>query len=67
MPSATEIVYALGLGDQLVGVSHACDYPSDATAKPVVSQSVRQITHLSSEEIDVIVRFIGSTAACCGN
>ena len=56
MPSATEIVYALGLGDQLVGVSHACDYPSDATAKPVVSQSVRQITHLSSEEIDGIVR-----------
>ena len=56
MPSATEIVYALGLGDQLVGVSHACDSPSDATAKPVVSQSVRQITHLSSEEIDGIVR-----------
>ncbi|MQG47954.1 MAG: cobalamin-binding protein [SAR202 cluster bacterium] len=56
LPSATEIVYALGLGDQLVGVSHACDYPSDATAKPVVSQSVRQITHLSSEEIDGIVR-----------
>ena len=56
MPSATEIVYALGLGDQLVGVSHACDYPSDATAKPVVSQSVRKITHLSSEEIDGIVR-----------
>ena len=56
LPSATEIVYALGLGDQLVGVSHACDYPDDATSKPVVSRSVRQITHLSSEEIDGIVR-----------
>ncbi len=56
LPSATEIVYALGLGDQLVGVSHACDYPETAAAKPVVSQSVRQITHLSSEEIDAIVR-----------
>ena len=56
LPSATEIVYALGLGDQLVGVSHACDYPDEAAAKPVVSQSVRQITHLSSEEIDGIVR-----------
>ena len=56
LPSATEIVYALGLGDQLVGVSHACDYPEDATAKAVVSRSVRQITHLSSEEIDGIVR-----------
>jgi iron complex transport system substrate-binding protein len=56
LPSATEIVYALGLGDQLVGVSHACDYPDDAATKPVVSQSVRQITHLPSEEIDGIVR-----------
>ena len=55
LPSATEIVYALGLGDNLVGVSHACDYPDAAAAKPVVSQSVRQITHLSSEEIDAIV------------
>ncbi|HIN36002.1 MAG TPA: cobalamin-binding protein [Dehalococcoidia bacterium] len=56
LPSATEIVYALDLGDQLVGVSHACDYPDDAATKPVVSQSVRQVTHLSSEEIDGIVR-----------
>ena len=56
LPSATEIVYALDLGDQLVAVSHACDYPYDAATKPVVSQSVRQITHLSSEEIDGIVR-----------
>ena len=56
LPSATEIVYALGLGDQLVGVSHACDYPDDTATKPVVSQSVQQITHLSSEEIDAIVR-----------
>ena len=55
LPSATEIVYALGLGDNLVGVSHACDYPDAAATKPVVSQSVRQITHLSSEEIDAIV------------
>ena len=56
LPSATEIVYALGLGDRLVGVSHACDYPDDATSKPVVSQSVRQINHLPSEEIDGIVQ-----------
>ncbi|MDA0264568.1 MAG: ABC transporter substrate-binding protein [Chloroflexi bacterium] len=56
LPSATEIVYALGLGGQMVGVSHACDFPKDASTKPVVSQSVRQITHLSSEEIDGIVQ-----------
>ncbi len=56
LPSATEIVYALGLGDRLVGVSHACDYPGDAATKPVVSRSVRGITHLPSEEIDGIVQ-----------
>ena len=56
LPSATEIVYELGLGDHLVGVSHSCDYPDDAVTKPVVSRSVRQITHLSSEEIDGIVQ-----------
>lgn len=56
LPSATEIVYALGLGDQVVGVSHACDYPPDARTKPVVSQSVRSISHLSSEEIDAIIQ-----------
>jgi iron complex transport system substrate-binding protein len=37
LPSATEIVYALGLGDHLAGVSHECDYPDDARTKPVVS------------------------------
>ena len=56
LPSATEIVYALELGDQLVGVSHTCDYPVEARAKPVVSQSVRAISHLSSDEIDAIIQ-----------
>ena len=56
LPSATEIVYALGLGDQVVGVSHTCDYPEDARTKPVVSQSIRKISHLSSEEIDAIIQ-----------
>jgi iron complex transport system substrate-binding protein len=56
LPSATEIVYALGLGDQLVGVSHTCDYPAEARAKPVVSRSVRRLSHLSSQEIDGIIQ-----------
>ena len=56
LPSATEIVYALGLGDQLVGVSHTCDYPADARTKPVVSRSVRSVSHLDSQEIDAIIR-----------
>ena len=56
LPSATEIVCALGLGDNLVGVSYACDYPDGAAALPVVSQSVRQMQHLDSAEIDGIIQ-----------
>ena len=59
LPSATEIVYALGLGDQLVGVSHACDYPLEAQSKPVVSRSLRQaerLHSLGSREIDAIIQ-----------
>ena len=36
-PSGTEIVYALGLGDILVGVSHACDYPGEVEQVPRVT------------------------------
>jgi len=39
LPSATEIVYALGLGDQLEGVTDGCDHPAEARAKPIVSAS----------------------------
>ena len=61
LPSATEIVYALGLGDQLVGVSHACDFPLEAQSKPVVSRSLRQVGHLDSREIDAITQQARST------
>jgi iron complex transport system substrate-binding protein len=50
LPSATEIVYALGLGDDLVGVSHECDYPELARTKPVVSTSTLS-NALRSDEI----------------
>ncbi len=56
LPSATEILYALGLGDQVVGVSHTCDYPAEARNKPVVTHSLRQISHLGSREIDAIIQ-----------
>ena len=56
LPSATEIVCALGLSDNLVGVSHACDYPDGVESRPVVSRSVRAITHLDSGEIDAIIQ-----------
>ncbi|MFZ4656598.1 MAG: cobalamin-binding protein, partial [Caldilineaceae bacterium] len=55
LPSATEIVCALGLADCLVGVSHECDYPADVVAGlPKLTRSA--IPHrLSSAEIDTIV------------
>ncbi len=34
LPSATEIVCELGLGDQLVGVTHECDYPDLCASYP---------------------------------
>ena len=37
LPSATEIAFALGLGDHIVGVTHECDYPAEALSKPRVT------------------------------
>lgn len=55
LPSATEIVYALGLGDQLVAVTHECDFPADAAAKPQVTHNLLP-PGLSSLQIDAAVR-----------
>lgn len=52
LPSATEIVYALDLGDSLVGVTHECDYPEAARAKPIVTRSLFDHSESTSEEID---------------
>ena len=56
LPSATEIVCALGLGEQLVGVSHSCDYPPEVNRKPRVSHPRRDFDGLSSGAIDAAVR-----------
>ncbi len=58
LPSATEIVYALGLGEDLVGVTDECDFPADAVTKPVISRSAMSQgpRPLSSREIDQAVR-----------
>ena len=55
LPSATEMVYALGLEDQLFGVTHECDYPPAARHKPVVVRNVLPIEEMSQREIDVAV------------
>ena len=51
LPSATEIVCALGLQESLVGVSHCCDFPSSVSKLPVVTTSIVP-AGLSSREID---------------
>jgi iron complex transport system substrate-binding protein len=57
LPSATEIVFALGLGDDLVGVTDECDYPPAAVTKPVISRSALGQGHLQTpREIDDAVR-----------
>jgi len=56
LPSATEIVYALGLGDRVVGVSHSCDYPREVRGKPVFTRPRFAVEALSSGEIDAAVR-----------
>jgi iron complex transport system substrate-binding protein len=55
LPSATEILFALGLGDQIAGVSHECDFPAEARTKPVLIHS--RITQTeSAAAIDSQVR-----------
>ncbi len=56
LPSATEIVYALGLGEHLRGVSFECDYPEAARSVPVVSGTALPTDGpLSAREIDAEV------------
>ena len=56
LPSATEIVCALGLDAELVAVTHECDYPAAALAKPHVTRSAIDYTGSSSREIHTDIR-----------
>jgi iron complex transport system substrate-binding protein len=56
LPSATELVYALGLEDDLSGVTFECDHPAEAGRKPVVSTTALPTDHpLEPGEIDGLV------------
>ncbi len=52
LPSATEMVCALGLADQLVGITHECDYPPEVRSKPAVVRNVLPIESMNQSEID---------------
>lgn len=54
LPAATEMIYALGLGERLIGVTHECDYPQEARRKPVVVRTVLP-NGLTQREIDEAV------------
>lgn len=55
VPSATEMLYALGLGGDLIAVTHECDYPPDARGLPKVTRDILP-AGLSAAEIDVAVK-----------
>jgi iron complex transport system substrate-binding protein len=55
LPSATEMACALGLGDQLLGVTHECDHPPEVREKPIVVRSVLPTERMSQREIDTAV------------
>ena len=52
LPSATELIYSLGADDKLFGVTHECNYPSNAKTKPRVISSVFDPASMSSKQID---------------
>jgi iron complex transport system substrate-binding protein len=55
LPSATEILCAIGLETELVGVTHECDYPPAVRSLPKVTRTLIP-TDVSSAEIDALVR-----------
>jgi iron complex transport system substrate-binding protein len=55
LPSATEIVCAIGLQDELVAVTHECDWPPSVVGKPVVTRSVHDLAAVGSREINARV------------
>ena len=51
LPSSTEIVFALGLGESLVGVTHECDYPPETASIPPVTSSVVNGASMTGKDI----------------
>ncbi len=62
LPSATESLFALGLGTSLVAVTHECDYPPEASLLPIVTRSTLRLHDKDSAGIEIAV----SEAAVAG-
>src|ERR1700761_3844422 len=59
LPSATEMLFAMGAGDDVVGVTFECDYPAEARERPQLVSS-HMPEGLSPAEIDALVRATGA-------
>lgn len=59
LPSATEMLFAMGAGDDVVGVTFECDYPAEARGRPQVVFS-RMPEGLTPAEIDALVKTTGA-------
>lgn len=55
LPSGTEILYALGLADALIGVTDLCDYPPEVRDKPIVCRSRIAVAELDSAAVDALM------------
>jgi iron complex transport system substrate-binding protein len=54
VPNATEILFALGAGEQVVGVTHECDYPEEARTRPILTGSALT-PGMTAAEVDAAV------------
>lgn len=55
LPAATEMACALGLEEQIVGVSHECDFPPTVHGKPVIVRCALPVERMNLREIDAAV------------
>ena len=74
LAAGTEIVNAIGAGDNLLGRSHECDYPPGVERLPIVSRPALELAGVSQAEIDSAVAGHMNTGeslyvvdeSCCG-
>jgi len=59
--SGTETLFALGLGDQIIGVTEYCNYPPEAKTRRVVTRGVIDIYHMTAREVDNKVQELART------